>query len=126
MTKLHQYAIMCADHQPVCGSKALRNGDDDVAMMREATTREDGIWYMPSKRWDWSAFEPYGAFYIFPCIKEFGMTSEELASRFLMEEKVAVVPGTAFGDCGEGFLRYFLCILPGESERGTGKNAEIY
>ena len=50
-------------------------------------------------------FEPYGAFYVFPCIKEFGMTSEEFANRFLMEEKVAVVPGTAFGDCGEGFLR---------------------
>ena len=50
-------------------------------------------------------FEPFGAFYVFPCIKEFGMTSEEFADRFLREEKVAVVPGTAFGDCGEGFLR---------------------
>ena len=50
-------------------------------------------------------FEPFGAFYVFPCIKEFGMTSEEFAERFLKEEKVAVVPGTAFGDCGEGFLR---------------------
>ena len=50
-------------------------------------------------------FEPFGAFYVFPCIKEFGMTSEDFANRFLMEEKVAVVPGTAFGDCGEGYLR---------------------
>ena len=50
-------------------------------------------------------FEPFGAFYVFPCIKEFGMTSEEFANRFLREEKVAVVPGPAFGDCGEGFLR---------------------
>lgn len=50
-------------------------------------------------------FEPYGAFYVFPCIKEFGMTSDEFATRLLMEEKVAVVPGTAFGGCGEGFLR---------------------
>ena len=50
-------------------------------------------------------FEPYGAFYMFPCIKEFGMTSEEFAMRFLKEERVAVVPGTAFGDCGEGYLR---------------------
>ena len=50
-------------------------------------------------------FEPFGAFYVFPCIKEFGMTSDEFATRFLKEEKVAVVPGTAFGDCGEGFLR---------------------
>ena len=50
-------------------------------------------------------FEPYGAFYVFPCIKEFGMTSDEFATRFLQEEKVAVVPGTAFGDSGEGYIR---------------------
>ena len=50
-------------------------------------------------------FEPFGAFYVFPSIKEFGMSSEEFAERLLMEEKVAVVPGTAFGECGEGFLR---------------------
>ena len=57
------------------------------------------------KQMNLPCFEPYGAFYVFPCIKEFGMTSEEFALRFLEEEKVAVVPGTAFGDCGEGFLR---------------------
>ena len=57
------------------------------------------------RRMGLECFEPYGAFYVFPCIKEFGMTSDEFATRFLQEEKVAVVPGTAFGDCGEGFLR---------------------
>ena len=57
------------------------------------------------KKMGLECFEPYGAFYVFPCIKEFGMTSDEFATRFLQEEKVAVVPGTAFGDCGEGFLR---------------------
>ena len=57
------------------------------------------------KKMGLECFEPFGAFYIFPCIKEFGMTSEEFATRFLQEEKVAVVPGTAFGDCGEGFIR---------------------
>lgn len=57
------------------------------------------------KEMNLECFEPFGAFYVFPCIKEFGMTSDEFASRFLSEEKVAVVPGTAFGDCGEGYLR---------------------
>ena len=57
------------------------------------------------KRMKLECFEPYGAFYVFPCIKEFGMTSEEFATRFLQEEKVAVVPGTAFGESGEGFIR---------------------
>ena len=57
------------------------------------------------RRWDCPAFEPFGAFYVFPCIKEFGMTSEEFATELLNQQKLAVVPGTAFGDCGEGFLR---------------------
>ena len=85
--------------------EALRNGDDDVAMMREAYNQRRRYLVHAFKEMGLECFEPYGAFYIFPCIKEFGMTSEEFASRFLMEEKVAVVPGTAFGDCGEGFLR---------------------
>ena len=106
MTKLHQYAIMCAlTTSQYAAVEALRNGDDDVAMMREAYNQRRRYLVHAFKEMGLECFEPYGAFYIFPCIKEFGMTSEEFASRFLMEEKVAVVPGTAFGDCGEGFLR---------------------
>ena len=106
MTKLHQYAIMCAPTtSQYAAVEALRNGDDDVAMMREAYNQRRRYLVHAFKEMGLECFEPYGAFYIFPCIKEFGMTSEEFASRFLMEEKVAVVPRTAFGDCGEGFLR---------------------
>ena len=106
MTKLHQYAIMCAPTtSQYAAVEALRNGDDDVAMMREAYNQRRRYLVHAFKEMGLECFEPYGAFYIFPCIKEFGMTSEEFASRFLMEEKVAVVPGTAFGYCGEGFLR---------------------
>ena len=106
MTKLHQYAIMCAPTtSQYAAVEALRNGDEDVAMMREAYNQRRRYLVHAFKEMGLECFEPYGAFYIFPCIKEFGMTSEEFASRFLMEEKVAVVPGTAFGDCGEGFLR---------------------
>ena len=73
--------------------------------MREAYDQRRRYLVNAFKEMGLECFEPYGAFYIFPCIKEFGMTSEEFAERFLKEEKVAVVPGTAFGDSGEGFLR---------------------
>ena len=85
--------------------EALKNGDADVAMMRESYNQRRRFLMNAFKEMGLECFEPYGAFYIFPCIKEFGMTSDEFATRFLEEEKVAVVPGTAFGDCGEGFLR---------------------
>ena len=83
----------------------MRNGDADVATMREAYDQRRRYLVNAFKEMGLECFEPYGAFYIFPCVKEFGMTSEEFAERFLKEEKVAVVPGTAFGDSGEGFLR---------------------
>ncbi|MCC8163439.1 MAG: aminotransferase class I/II-fold pyridoxal phosphate-dependent enzyme [Lachnospiraceae bacterium] len=106
MTKIHQFAIMCAPTtSQYAAVEALRNGDEDVAMMREAYDQRRRYLVHAFKEIGLDCFEPYGAFYIFPCIKEFGMTSEEFAARFLQEEKVAVVPGTAFGDCGEGFLR---------------------
>ena len=106
MTKIHQFAIMCAPTtSQYAAVEAMRNGDADVAMMREAYDQRRRYLVNAFKEMGLECFEPYGAFYIFPCIKEFGMTSEEFAERFLMEEKVAVVPGTAFGDCGEGFLR---------------------
>ncbi len=106
MTKIHQFAIMCAPTtSQYAAVEAMRNGDTDVATMREAYDQRRRYLVNAFKEMGLQCFEPYGAFYIFPCIKEFGMTSEEFAERFLMEEKVAVVPGTAFGDSGEGFLR---------------------
>ncbi len=106
MIKIHQFAIMCAPTtSQYAAVEALRNGDDDVAMMREAYNGRRRYLVHRFKEMGLSCFEPYGAFYIFPSIQEFGMTSEEFAMRFLDEEKVAVVPGTAFGACGEGFLR---------------------
>jgi aminotransferase len=106
MTKIHQFAIMCAPTtSQYAAVEALKNGDDDVAEMREAYNQRRRFLMNAFREMGLECFEPYGAFYVFPCIKEFGMTSEEFATRFLQEEKVAVVPGTAFGDSGEGFLR---------------------
>ena len=106
MTKIHQYAIMCAPtNSQYAAVEALRNGDEDVQRMREAYDQRRRFLIHAFREMGLECFEPFGAFYVFPCIKEFGMSSEEFAERFLAAEKVAVVPGTAFGDCGEGFLR---------------------
>ena len=106
MLKLHQFAIMCAPTtSQYAAVEALRNGDADVQEMRTAYNQRRRYLMNAFREMKLECFEPFGAFYVFPCIKEFGMTSEEFADRFLMEEKVAVVPGTAFGDCGEGYLR---------------------
>ncbi len=106
MFKIHQFAIMCAPTtSQYAAVEALKNGDGDVEKMREAYDQRRRYLMHAFREMGLRCFEPYGAFYVFPCIKEFGMTSEEFANRFLSEEKVAVVPGTAFGDCGEGFLR---------------------
>ena len=106
MTKIHQYAIMCAPTtSQYAAVEALKNGDDDIKEMRTAYNQRRRFLMNAFKEMGLECFEPYGAFYVFPCIKEFGMTSEEFATRFLKEEKVATVPGTAFGDSGEGFLR---------------------
>ena len=106
MTKIHQFAIMCAPTtSQYAAVEALRNGDEDVKEMCTAYNQRRKYLVHAFREMGLECFEPYGAFYIFPCIREFGMTSEEFAMRFLEEEKVAVVPGTAFGDCGEGYLR---------------------
>lgn len=106
MTKIHQFCIMCAPTtSQYAAVDALKNGDEDVAKMRESYDQRRRYLVHAFKEMGLECFEPFGAFYIFPCIKEFGMTSDEFANRFLQEEKVAVVPGTAFGDCGEGFIR---------------------
>ena len=106
MVKIHQFAIMCAPtNSQYAAVEALRNCEREVQEMREAYNQRRRFLMNEFKRLHIQCFEPFGAFYVFPCIKEFSMTSEEFAMRFLEEEKVAVVPGTAFGDCGEGFLR---------------------
>ena len=106
MLKIHQFAIMCAPTtSQYAAVEALRNGDGDVKQMREAYNQRRRYLLHTFREMGLECFEPFGAFYVFPCIKEFGMSSEEFADRFLREEKVAVVPGTAFGECGEGFVR---------------------
>lgn len=106
MTKVHQFAIMCAPtNSQYAAVEALRNGDDDVIKMRESYNGRRRYLLHAFAEMGLPCFEPLGAFYAFPCIKEFGMTSDEFASRLLKEEKVAVVPGSAFGECGEGYLR---------------------
>ena len=106
MTKLHQFAIMCAPTtSQYAAVEALKNGDEDVKEMREAYNQRRRYLVNAFREMGLECFEPFGAFYVFPCIKEFGMTSDEFATRFLEEEKVAAVPGTAFGNSGEGFLR---------------------
>ena len=106
MTKIHQFAIMCAPTtSQYAAVDALKNGDEDVAMMRDAYDKRRRYVLHELRDMGLTCFEPYGAFYVFPCITEFGMSSEDFATKLLQEEKVAIVPGTAFGDSGEGFLR---------------------
>lgn len=106
MTKIHQYAIMCAPTtSQYAAVEALNNGDADVEMMRESYNERRRFVLNMLKEMGLPCFEPEGAFYVFPCIAEFGMSAEDFATKLLKEKKVAIVPGTAFGDCGEGYLR---------------------
>jgi aminotransferase len=106
MLKIHQFAIMCAPTtSQYAAVEALRHGDSDVEMMRDAYDQRRRFLIHELREMGLECFEPFGAFYVFPSIKKLGMTSDEFAGRLLQEEKVAVVPGTAFGSCGEGFLR---------------------
>ena len=106
MIKLHQFAIMCAPTvSQYAAVEGLRNCEAEVDEMRKAYNQRRRFLIHEFSRMGLECFEPFGAFYVFPSIQEFGMTSEQFAERLLMEEKVAVVPGTAFGECGEGFLR---------------------
>ena len=122
MTKIHQFAIMCAPTtSQYAAVEALKNGDEDVAKMREEYNGRRRYLMHRFKEMGLDCFEPFGAFYVFPCIKEFGMTSDEFATALLNAQKVAVVPGTAFGVCGEGFIRisyaYSLDILKKAMDR---------
>lgn len=106
MLKIHQFAIMCAPTtSQYAAVEAMRNGDEDVARMRAEYDIRRKYLLRRFEKMGLECFEPYGAFYVFPCVKEFGMTSDEFATRLLRSKRVCVVPGTAFGDCGEGFLR---------------------
>lgn len=106
MTKIHQFAIMCAPTvSQYAAVEAMKNGENDVVMMRDSYNQRRRFLLHEFEKLGIPCFPPYGAFYIFPNISEFGMTSDEFATRLLHEEKVAVIPGTAFGRCGEGHLR---------------------
>lgn len=106
MYKIHQFCIMCAPTtSQYAAIDALKNGDADVQMMRDSYNQRRRYLVNAFKEMGLECFEPFGAFYMFPCVKQFGMTSDEFATKLLHEEKLAVVPGNAFGDSGEGFLR---------------------
>ena len=106
MIKLHQFAIMCAPtNSQYAAVEGLRSCDGDVEEMRRAYNQRRRFLMHEFARMGLACFEPYGAFYVFPSIEEFQMSSDEFATRLLKEERVAVVPGSAFGECGEGFLR---------------------
>jgi len=106
MMKIHQYAIMCAPStSQYAAIKALRDGDEDIEYMANEYDGRRKIIYAGLKQIGIDCFEPKGAFYIFPSIKKFGMTSEQFCEKLLYNEKVAIVPGNAFGACGEGYVR---------------------
>jgi aminotransferase len=126
MTKIHQYCIMCAPTtSQYAAVEALRNGDPDIAMMREAYDERRRFVLHTLAKMGLPCFEPEGAFYVFPCIKEFGMTSDEFATTLLKEEKVAIVPGTAFGDCGEGYLRISYAYSIDDLKKALGRLADF-
>ena len=113
--------IMTAYSSVETAVEALKNGDDDVAEMREQYNQRRRYLLHAFAEMGLPCFEPYGAFYVFPCIREFGMTSDEFATRFLQEEKVAVVPGTAFGDSGEGYIRISYAYSLGNLKVAIGR-----
>jgi aminotransferase len=126
MTKIHQYCIMCAPTtSQYAAVEALRNGDPDIAMMREAYDERRRFVLHTLAKMGLPCFEPEGAFYVFPCIKEFGMSSDEFATTLLKEEKVAIVPGTAFGDCGEGYLRISYAYSIDDLKKALGRLADF-
>lgn len=126
MIKIHQYAIMCAPTtSQYAAVAALRDCGRDVERMRESYDQRRRYLLNEFKEMGLACFEPYGAFYMFPCIKEFGMTSEEFATKLLNAKKVAVVPGSAFGECGEGFLRVSYAYSLEELKVAVGRIKEF-
>ena len=124
--KIHQFAIMAAPTtSQYAAIEAMTNGEEDVQIMRNAYNQRRRFVLELFSEMGLKCFEPEGAFYMFPCIKEFGMTSDEFANRFLREEKVAVIPGTAFGECGEGFLRVSYAYSIEELKEALGRMADF-
>ena len=122
MIKLHQFAIMCAPTtSQYAAVEGLRNCEEEVQEMRESYNQRRRFLMNEFRRMGLECFEPFGAFYVFPSIREFGMTSEEFATKLLQEEKVAVVPGSAFGDCGEGYLRISYAYSIEELKEALGR-----
>ncbi|MCI9111551.1 MAG: aminotransferase class I/II-fold pyridoxal phosphate-dependent enzyme [Eubacterium sp.] len=110
MTKLHQFAIMSAPtNSQYAAIEALKNGDNDIKKMRDDYDMRRRFTVNSFREIGLDCFEPEGAFYVFPCIKSTGLSSDEFCERLIMEKRVAVVPGTAFGNCGEGFIRVSYC-----------------
>lgn len=106
MVKIHQFAVMCAPTiSQYAAIEAMEQGDGDIEAMRESYNQRRKFLYHELQRLGLPCFEPQGAFYMFPNIREFGLSSGEFALKLLKEEKVAVVPGDSFGECGEGFVR---------------------
>ncbi len=106
MYKVHQYALMCSPTTAqYAGIEALRSGDGEVRIMAGEYNRRRRVMVDGFRKAGLKCFEPLGAFYVFPSIKSTGMKSEEFCEKLILEEKVAVIPGTAFGESGEGFIR---------------------
>ena len=106
MTKVHQFAIMSAPTtSQYAAIEALKNGDDDIEMMRDEYDMRRNVMVKGFNDMGLDCFEPKGAFYTFPSIQSTGMSSEEFCEKCLLEKKVAVIPGSAFGESGEGFIR---------------------
>lgn len=126
MLKIHQFAIMCAPTtSQYAAVDALKNGDRDVEEMRISYNQRRRFLVHTFRKMGLKCFEPFGAFYVFPSIRELGMTSDEFAMELLEREKVAVVPGTAFGDCGEGFLRISYAYSLDELKHATDRIARF-
>lgn len=126
MTKIHQFAIMCAPTtSQYAAISAMRDCDKDVEHMRESYDQRRKFLLNEFKEMGLPCFEPQGAFYMFPCIRKFGFTSEEFATRLLHSKKLAVVPGDAFGECGEGFLRVSYAYSLDELKEAMGRIREF-
>jgi len=126
MTKIHQFAIMCAPTtSQYAAVAAMRDCDRDVERMRESYDQRRRYLLNEFEEMGLPCFEPKGAFYVFPCIKKYGMTSEEFATKLLQAKKLAVVPGDAFGDCGEGFLRISYAYSLEELKEAIGRMKEF-
>ncbi len=126
MTKLHQFAIMSAPtNSQYAAIEALKHGDKDIAKMREDYDMRRRFTVNAFREIGLDCFEPEGAFYVFPCIKSTGLSSNEFCERLIMEKHVAVIPGTAFGDCGEGFIRVSYCYSIDNIRKAIDKIGEF-